>query len=518
MDVSSLRAELATLRNETSARLDSLSEAIGTTWTLFAVVVIFLMQAGFSMLEAGSVREKGVRDILLKNLLDTALGSFAWVLIGCTLAKGAGNAFTGGWPELSNETVTPFDAVLSSHGDDDMGKYMLGFMYAIASATIVSGSIAERTQQRAYMIASSCVTGFLYPVVYHWLWSETGWLSCANPDALLGGAFDFAGGGVVHMTAGVLALVAAKAVGPRRGRFDQLTGRPLELRGHSSVLVVLGTFLLWVGWIGFNIGSVPDITAVGAPNVAARTAVRTTLSASAGLLAAIVVARCRAKQRQVWSLEHACNGLLAGLVSITASAPVVSHWAALLIGAIGGVLYYWSSRAVARFLKVDDVIDAFAVHGVCGMWSLIVVGLTADGSETCNGEPAIGVLAGGDGRLLGAAVITAVSIGSWALLGGFVLFGTLRKAELLRVPDDVEITGIDIVELGRPAYSSSQDESVHGRPQHAAARPISPTETESLAGSSAAGAVASGVAIDATGSSGVVEGRPVMAGDEEGRL
>ena len=473
-----LQHELALYRNETRAELDGLADAISTTFTLFCVVVIFLMQAGFCMLEAGIVREQSVRDILLKNMLDVSLGSFAWFVIGCMLAKDGGGWFIGFPAFMDNATVTPFDAVLRAHGDDQ-GAYMLSFMYAVASATIVSGAIAERTQQRAYILLCVLITGVIYPVCYHWLWSDTGWLSCRNnADAVLGGAYDFAGGGVVHLTAGMLALAVAKAVGPRAGRFDPLTGRPVELRGHSSTLVVLGTLLLWVGWLGFNVGSTPSIVADGATEMAARTAVRTTLSASAGSLAAIAFARCR--KQTVWSLEHACNGLLAGLVSITAGAPAVSHWVAIVAGAIGGVIYLLSSEFVAKVLKVDDVIDAFAVHGACGIWGLLVVGLAADGSVTCNGREARGVLVrDGDGALLGAALLEVVAISSWALLCGGLLFGLLRKYGVHRVPNEVEITGIDISELGRPAYSGI--DPTDGTPRLAAIRPISPTDSVATA-------------------------------------
>ena len=473
-----LQQELHLYRNETRAQFDRLAGAISTTFTLFCVVVMFLMQAGFCMLEAGVVREQSVRDILLKNVLDVSLGAFAWFVIGCILAKDGGSWFIGWPPSMDNRTITPFDAVLKAHGDDQ-GAYLLSFMYAVASTTIVSGAIAERTQQRAYIVLCICVTGVVYPVTHHWLWSDTGWLSCRNPDgAVLGGAYDFAGGGVVHLTAGMLALAVAKAVGPRAGRFDPLTGRPVELRGHSSTLVVLGTLLLWVGWLGFNVGSTPSIVAIGATEMAARTAVRTTLSASAGSLAAIAFARCR--KQTVWSLEHACNGLLAGLVSITASAPAVSHWVAIVAGAVGGVIYLLSSQFVARVLRVDDVIDAFAVHGACGIWGLLVVGLAADGSVSCNGREARGMFhRGGDAHLLGAALLEVVAISAWALLCGGLLFGILRKYGVHRVPDEVEITGIDISELGRPAYSGI--DLADSTPRLAAIRPISPTDSVATA-------------------------------------
>ena len=325
-------AEFNAFRVEMHAALDALNNATETMWVLFVAVVIFFMQCGFAMLEAGTVREQSVRDILLKNLLDASVGSLSWFAIGFAFSTDGGGAFLG-MPSFhaNSSVVTPFDALELAHGAD-MGKYLMSFMYAVTCATIVSGAIAERTQQRAYIVSSSFVVALVYPATSHWVWSDCGWLSPRNPDALLGGVFDFAGGGAVHLTSGVFALVAAKIIGPRNGRFDRWR-RPVQMPGHSSALMVLGTLLLLIGWLGFNVGSVPRITAAGAPLMAAQTAVRTTLAGSAGSLAALTAGRCM--QNNVWSLEHACNGLLAGLVSITAGAPAISNWASLLVGAVG---------------------------------------------------------------------------------------------------------------------------------------------------------------------------------------
>ena len=450
--------QLASLRVELEDKVESLREAVDTTWTLLTAIVIFFMQAGFSMLEAGVVRERAVNDVLLKNLIDATVGAVAWFLLGYMFATSPGGPVIG-WPDqLGDPSVaTPFDAHEVVHGAD-VSKYLMSYMYAITSATIVSGAISERTQQRAYILSTAVITGFIYPAVSHWLWSERGWLSGTNKHAALGGALDFAGGGAVHISGGVLALVAAKIVGPRSGRFDAQS-RPVKMRGHSMALTVLGTLLLWIGWIGFNVGSAPHVTAPRVALMAARVAVRTTFSGSAGALAALSIARCRHRRglmsASVWNLEVVCNGLLAGLVSITAGAPVVSNWAAFVIGAIGGCLYYATSHAVAWALRVDDVVDAFAVHGACGVWSLVAVGLLADGSTaaaTVYGEATadagrgaiVGVFYGGDGALLGAEVVAALAIAGWCLALGTLLFGAMRRLSWLRVSADVELVGIDI--------------------------------------------------------------------------
>lgn len=478
LERAALRLELAALRNETSLALDDLRHATDTVFYLLAAIVIFFMQAGFAMLEAGTVREQSVREILLKNLLDASVGALAWFLVGAMLAADTGGPFIG-WPRLAgNATYTPFEAVELVHGTE-AAKYLMGFMYAVTSATIVSGAIAERTQQRAYIISSSLMTALVYPVVVHWVWSTTGWLSRANPEAVLGGAYDFAGGGVVHLVGGTMALLAAKIVGPRAGRFGVPGGGgrvvPVEMRGHSSVLVVLGTFLLWIGWLGFNVGSTKNVTAPGAALLAAQVAVRTTLAGSAGCLVSIGAARCVSKQ--VWSLEFACNGVLAGLVSVTASAPAVGDIEALVIGAIGGLVYAGTSHIVRARLCVDDVLDAFAVHGACGLWSLLASGLFAKGASVGGGGGG-GVFAGGDGSLLAASLVEALSIVAWVSAFGLLVYAPLHHRGLLRIPQRAEITGMDISDTGRPAYDGPAWSPLGRAPTSAVGLPVVPAEEE----------------------------------------
>ena len=500
--IASLVHEVALLRNETRAELARLEQATASTYTLMMAIVLFLMQAGFSMLEAGTVRERAVRDVLFKNMLDTSVGAIAWFLIGYLLSSDSGNAFIG-MPDvqMTNETVTPFAVLQETHGSlhgDAVSRYFLSFMFAASSATIVSGAIAERTQQRAYILSSSLMVAVVYPVVAHWLWSDRGWLSRRGTSPVLGGAFDFAGGGVVHVTGGVMALVAARIVGPRAGRFappGQPRQPPVKMQGNSAVLVALGTVLLWIGWLGFNCGSIADITRPGAATLAAQTAVRTTLAGSAGSLMAVAIARVRKVTGPmgvwgVWSLEHACNGLLAGLVSITAGAPVVSEFGALAIGAVGGALYYSVSYFVLHYLHIDDVIDAFAVHGACGLWSLVAVGLIADGSMPPSrpggppGVPTIGAFAGGGASLLAAEIVAGLSIALWASAFSVLIFLPAKRLGLLRIPDDFELTGIDIAELGRPAYALR--DLRNAPPQDAVARPIALSPAESAFSSAVA--------------------------------
>lgn len=487
-----LATELQALRNETQRDITRLNRAVDTTYSLFCAVVIFLMQAGFTMLEAGSVRERSVRDVLFKNLLDVSIGALMWFLIGYVLSSDGGSNGFVGLPQLGSfnaSEASPFDVLVEFHPQQDglaVAHDFMAFMYATTSATIVSGAVAERTQQRAYIFSSATMTAVVYPIVAHWLWSTPGWLSYRGTQAFNGGAFDFAGGGVVHLTGGVMALVAAAIVGPRAGRFHPTTRMPIKMRGSSSALFALGTVLLWIGWIGFNVGSTHGIVAEGAPLVAAQTAMRTTLAGSAGALAALTASRCRHKvgplgQWGIWSFEHAANGLLAGLVSVTAGAPVLGDVSSILVGAIGGLLYYGASHFVQRCLMIDDVIDAFAVHGVCGLWSLLAVGLLAESGTTLLAPGGHGALCGGDGRLLANNLLASVCISLWAMGLGVMIFMPLRGLGFMRIPTDFEIIGIDIAELGRVAYDRGIGLEP-GQAVNAVARPISPTISESTSG------------------------------------
>ena len=258
---SDLGLEVDALRNETRFAIATLEEATDTMYVLFCAIIVFFMQCGFSMLEAGSVRERSVADILLKNIIDAGAGALAWFLVGFMFSSDGGNSFIG-LPSLgklnrasgNTSVVMPWEFIEASHGDDP-AKYLLSYVYAATSATIVSGAIAERTQQAAYIVSSIVMTGLVYPMVAHWMWSDRGWLAFGGEGVVLGGAYDFAGGAVVHLTGGIVSLVAAWTVGPRKDRFDERTRRPIELRGHSTVLVVLGTFMLWVGCACSPLGS-----------------------------------------------------------------------------------------------------------------------------------------------------------------------------------------------------------------------------------------------------------------------
>jgi Amt family ammonium transporter len=317
-----------------SAQLLATNYAVDNTYLLFSAYLVFAMQLGFAMLCAGSVRAKNTMNIMLTNVLDAACGGLSYYLFGYAFAFGLGgssNGFIGhynfGLKDIPNSTF-------------DYSFFLFQWAFAIAAAGITSGSIAERTQFVAYLVYSSVLTGFVYPIVSHWVWSSDGWLSATKtvgPGSLLfgTGAIDFAGSGVVHMVGGVAGLWGALIEGPRIGRFDK-SGNSMIFRGHSATLVVLGTFLLWFGWYGFNPGSFVKIlvpyagsTFKGNWSGVGRTAVTTTL---AGSTAAVTTLFGKRLLDGHWNVLDVCNGMLGGFAAITAGCSVVSPWASIICG------------------------------------------------------------------------------------------------------------------------------------------------------------------------------------------
>jgi len=279
-------------------------------WLLFNGSLVFFMQCGFGMLEAGAVSARNTQNIMLKNLFDAALACIIWWAFGHAFTFEGGSSFIGFKPG-----DTFFANGLEGDLNADWAFVWFQFTFAAAAATIVSGAVAERTLLPAYLIFSAFITGFIYPVVAHWAWSNEGWISRSNPNAFLGGVTDFAGSGVVHVTGGVAGLCGAIIVGPRPGRFDPITMTPIPIPGHSSVLQVLGTFILWMGWFGFNMGSTLNFD--GPSSVTAgRIAMCTTLSGACGGVVTVCLDRFTSPAR-AWDVSAMCNGILAGLVSVS---------------------------------------------------------------------------------------------------------------------------------------------------------------------------------------------------------
>ncbi|XP_047316505.1 ammonium transporter 1 member 1-like [Impatiens glandulifera] len=448
-------------------RLDSFSNrftdtayAVDSTYLLFSAYLVFSMQLGFAMLCAGSVRAKNTMNIMLTNVLDAAAGGLFYYLFGFAFAFG----------NPSNEFIGFHNFALNSIPSQqfDYSYFLYQWAFAIAAAGITSGSIAERTQFVAYLIYSSFLTGFVYPVVSHWFWSSNGWASASKTDNLLfgSGVIDFAGSGVVHMVGGIAGLYGALIEGPRIGRFDH-TGRSVALRGHSASLVVLGTFLLWFGWYGFNPGSFTkilvnyetDITHryYGQWSAVGRTAVTTTLAGSTAALTTLFGKRLLSGH---WNVTDVCNGLLGGFAAITAGCSVVEPWAAIICGFVASLVLIGCNKLAERF-KYDDPLEAAQLHGGCGTWGVLFTALFASEkyvNEVYKPGRPYGLFMGGGWRLLGAHLIQILVIFGWVSVTMGPLFWILNKLDLLRISPEDEMAGMDRTRHGGLAYAYKDDE------------------------------------------------------------
>lgn len=414
------------------ATAESNAVAIDTVWTLLAAVLVFFMQAGFAMVEAGFTRAKNSANIMMKNLMDFSIGSICYFVIGFGIMFGT-DAFG-----LFGSDGFFLSAANTSTGD---GMWQFAFwifqaVFAATAATIVSGAMAERTKFTSYLVYSVFLTAFLYPVVGHWIWGG-GWLSEM-------GMVDFAGSTVVHSVGGWAALAGAIVLGPRLGKYNP-DGSSNAIPGHNIPLAALGVFILWFGWFGFNAGS----TTAGTDLSIAVIAVTTNLAACAGAVTAMITNWVKDGKPDT---SMALNGALAGLVGITAGCANVSPISALIIGGVAGVIVVFSVEAIDKILRIDDPVGAVSVHGVCGAWGTIAVGFFAQ--ESYGGTN--GLLFGGGASLLITQIIGVVSVFAWSFIGGLVLFVTVKKLFGLRVTDEEQIKGLDIGEHGMESYGGFQ--------------------------------------------------------------
>lgn len=395
---------------------------LDTVWMLVAAFLVFFMQSGFALVEAGFVGAKHVVNILMKNVFDLAMGSIGYWAIGFGLMFGSGNAFFGsewfflnGLPEVYPGLTVPGYAF-----------FFFQFAFAATAATIASGAMAGRTEFRGYLIYSAIVTAIIYPIVGHWIWGG-GWLATMDTPFL-----DFAGSTVVHSTGAWVGLVGAIILGPRRNRFGP-DGVPMP--GHSMTLATLGTFILWMGWFGFNPGSQLNADA-GAISLIT---VTTNLGAAAGAISALMMGWFFVGKPQLpWGL----NGALAGLVAITAPCAFVTPIEAVIIGAIGGIIMFIGVNALESF-EIDDVVGAVSVHGFCGVWGTLAVGIFAAD---------VGLLHGGGASQLVTQVIGIVAVAAFVLISSAVMFTIVKATVGLRAPAEAEEIGLDIFEHGMVAY------------------------------------------------------------------
>ncbi len=414
----------------------------------FCAALVYLMQAGFGLVEAGLTRAKNVGNIMMKNLMDVSVGILIFGLVGWGIAYPGFSDGSSGWFGSAGLGVAGFfsgflvDTSPESLASD--GFYPLAVpvdfffqaAFAATAATIVSGAVAGRTKFVGYLGYSIVLTALIYPIVVSWQWGG-GWLSSLDTPFV-----DFAGSGLVHMTGGFAALVGARIIGPRIGKYDK-DGKPKAMPGHSIPLAITGVFLLFIGWFGFNPGSQLQAD-MAVPVIAVLTA----FAAAAGAVAAMATSWVLMGKPDV---SMAGNGLLAGLVAICSGVGEVSAVGTVIIGMIAGVLVTASVLAVER-TGIDDPVGAFSVHGVCGAWGLVATGLFATTSPINGATESAGLLYGGGASLLVTQVIGLLAIAVFVTLASTVLFGGLKAAGMLRVSADEEIAGLDVAEHGSPGY------------------------------------------------------------------
>lgn len=424
----------------TEEQITDIATGLDSAWLMLAAFLVFFMQAGFAMVEAGFVRAKNVGNILMKNLLDGCVGCLAFFAVGWGLAYG-----------LSGETSNAFmgDGHFFLNSFEDWPAWIFQFAFAATAATIVSGAMAERTSFKAYLFYSAFITAFIYPIVVHWAWDGNGWLSAFKDDPIgTNGYIDFAGSSVVHMVGGFAGLMGAIIVGPRLGKYTKDGIKPIP--GHSISLATLGVFILWFGWYGFNPGSTLALTG-GFAALAAKVAVNTTLAAGAGAVAATFLSKMRTGR---YDIGLVLNGTLAGLVGITAPCAVVDPWAAVVIGLIAAPIMMIAVEGL-DMLKIDDPVGAVAVHGFAGLWGVLAVGLFAsqDGiAQAYVASDSYGLLLGGGAEQLGIQAIGAFSIMGWTIATSGLLFLLLKFTVGLRVSEEEELRGLDFFEHGIEAY------------------------------------------------------------------
>jgi ammonium transporter, Amt family len=409
-----------------------LQQGLDTVWVLIAAFLVFFMQAGFGMVEAGFIRAKNTCNILTKNFLDFCMASLGFFLVGYALMFGEGNGFLGmkGW--------------LLMGLDDRVGTvplfafWLFQAAFCGAAATIVAGGMAERMNFKAYLIYSFIISAIVYPIIGHWIWGG-GWLASK-------GFMDFAGSTVVHTTGGIAALIGTILLKPRLGKFG-IDGKPRAIAGHNIPLASLGVFILWFGWFGFNPGSTLGVSDGGVS--IARVAINTNMAAALGGIAAMVTVWIRYGKPD---LSMAMNGALAGLVGITAPCAFVEPWAACLIGLSSGVIVVLGVGLLDK-LKIDDPVGAVPVHGMCGIWGTICVGLFG---KVALGLPNDGLFYGGGMSQLGIQIVGSASTVVFVLASMGLVFKLIDLTIGLRVSRDEELRGLDIGEHGMEAYSGFQ--------------------------------------------------------------
>lgn len=401
--------------------------SVNTIWVLFGTALVFFMQAGFSLCEAGFIRAKNTGNILMKNLMDFCIGTPAFWLVGFGLMFGKGSGIIGSFDPLIRGE---YSQALPS-GVPLWAFAIFQTVFCATSATIVSGAMAERTKFSAYCIYSAAISLLIYPVSGHWIWGG-GWLSQM-------GFHDFAGSTAVHMVGGICAMIGAKILGPRIGKYDK-NGKPQAILGHNLTFAALGVFILWFCWFGFNGASMVGMDSDALIETAGRVFFNTNLAAAVACCAALIFTWIRYKKPDV-SMTY--NAALAGLVGITASCDAVDAVGAAVIGVVCGILIVLAIEFFDKIAKIDDPVGAVSVHCVCGAAGTVLTGLFATGETT-----EAGLFYGGGAHFLGIQVLGVLAVAAYVAVVITIVFLAIKHTIGLRVKPEEELAGLDVSEHG----------------------------------------------------------------------
>ena len=466
---------------DVAKQLADTQTSMNIVWTLVAGFLVMFMQAGFALVETGLVRAKNVAHTMAMNFMVYGIGILGFWAVGFALQMGGVGTIFGGDATLDHEfTITIAGHTMGLFGLKGFflptaaftgpvaAMFLFQMVFMDTTATIPTGAMAERWKFTSFVLFSFVISTIIYPLFANWTWGG-GWLSSLGTSFGLGhGHVDFAGSSVVHMTGGVIAFVGAKMIGARHGKYNK-DGTPNPIPAHNIAMVVLGTFILAFGWFGFNAGS----TLSGTDSRIAVIAVNTMLASASGAFASFLMTKLRFGKPDISMI---CNGMLAGLVAITAPCAFVSSWAAILIGAISGVLVIYAVLFIERTLEIDDPVGAIAVHGVNGAWGVLALGLLANGTygDGTNGVAGgvTGLLYGDSGQFVASCIGVLANI-LWVAPVSFVALKVIGKLVGNRVPVEDEIAGLDIPEMGVPGYATETGKPVLVEP---AATPIGATD------------------------------------------
>lgn len=420
-----------------------LVSGINTVWMLLAAMLVFFMQPGFALVEAGFTRSKNTANILMKNFVDFIFGSLLFWFVGFGIMFGLGKFC--GVPHFMTSSFFESNGLPDPTSLPTEGFLVFQTVFCATAATIVSGAMAERTKFSAYLIYTIFISVLVYPVSGHWTWGG-GWLMDGDVDSFMMTTFghtfhDFAGSTVVHSVGGWIALVGAAILGPRIGKYGK-DGKSKAIPGHNLTIAALGVFILWFGWFGFNPGSRLAAATVEDQISISLVFLNTNLAACAGGFAALTLSWLKYGKP---SLSLTLNGILAGLVGITAGCDAVSPLGAVLIGLICGFVMIFAVEFIDRVLKIDDPVGASSVHGVCGCLGTLLTGLFSVEE---------GLFYGAGWGFFGAQAFGAAVVGLWAAAMGFLIFKGVDMCHGLRVPARIEEEGLDIYEHGESVYNA----------------------------------------------------------------